>query len=61
MHHGVVMFPTEYSIAPDELARALEERGFDPLSISRAELTRMIQADDARWVKVIKERRITAN
>src|SRR5919201_1110338 len=29
MHHGVVMFPTEYSIAPDELARALEERGFE--------------------------------
>jgi probable F420-dependent oxidoreductase len=29
MHHGVVMFPTEYAIAPDELARALEERGFE--------------------------------
>jgi probable F420-dependent oxidoreductase len=29
MDHGVVMFPTEYSIAPDELARALEERGFE--------------------------------
>ena len=29
MHYGVVMFPTEYSIAPDELARALEERGFE--------------------------------
>jgi len=29
MDHGVVMFPTEYSIAPDEFARALEERGFD--------------------------------
>ena len=26
MHYGVVMFPTEYSMAPDELARALEER-----------------------------------
>jgi alkanesulfonate monooxygenase SsuD/methylene tetrahydromethanopterin reductase-like flavin-dependent oxidoreductase (luciferase family) len=24
MHYGVVMFPTEYAIAPDELARALE-------------------------------------
>src|SRR5713226_600221 len=23
------MFPTEYAIAPDELAQALEERGFD--------------------------------
>ena len=29
MDYGVCMFPTEYSIAPDELARALEERGFD--------------------------------
>jgi len=25
MHYGVVMFPTEYAMAPDELARALEE------------------------------------
>src|SRR5919201_3051534 len=29
MHYGVVMFPTEYAIAPDELARALEDRGFE--------------------------------
>src|SRR3970040_1487938 len=29
MDSGVVMFPTEYAIAPDELARALEERGFE--------------------------------
>src|SRR5881296_4300002 len=29
MQYGVVMFPTEYAIAPDELARALEERGFE--------------------------------
>src|SRR5215467_9510858 len=29
MDHGVVMFPTEYSMAPDDLARALEERGFE--------------------------------
>ena len=29
MDHGVVMFPTEYSMAPDHLARALEERGFE--------------------------------
>jgi probable F420-dependent oxidoreductase len=27
--YGIVMFPTEYAIAPDELARALEERGFE--------------------------------
>ena len=31
MDYGVVMFPTEYAIAPDELARALEERGFESL------------------------------
>jgi probable F420-dependent oxidoreductase len=29
MDFGVVMFPTEYAIPPDELARALEERGFE--------------------------------
>jgi probable F420-dependent oxidoreductase len=29
MDYGVVMFPTEYAIAPDELARSLEERGFE--------------------------------
>jgi probable F420-dependent oxidoreductase len=29
MHYGVVMFATEYAIQPDELARALEERGFE--------------------------------
>src|SRR6267143_269535 len=31
MHYGVVMFPTEYAIAPDELARAVESRGFESL------------------------------
>lgn len=29
MDFGVTMFPTDYAIAPDELARALEERGFE--------------------------------
>src|SRR5215510_11330819 len=29
MDYGVVMFPTEYSMAPDDLARGLEERGFE--------------------------------
>ena len=29
MNFGVVMFPTEYSIAPGDLARALEERNFE--------------------------------
>jgi probable F420-dependent oxidoreductase len=31
MDYGVIMFPTEYSIAPDEIARALDERGFESL------------------------------
>ncbi len=31
MHYGVMMFATEYAIAPDELARALEDRGFESL------------------------------
>ncbi|HTO13657.1 MAG TPA: LLM class F420-dependent oxidoreductase [Candidatus Binatia bacterium] len=33
MDFGVVMFSTAYAIAPDELARALEERGFESLWI----------------------------
>jgi probable F420-dependent oxidoreductase len=31
MDFGVVMFPTDYAMAPDDLARALEERGFESL------------------------------
>ena len=31
MKFGLTMFPTEYSIAPAELARAVEERGFESL------------------------------
>ena len=31
MHYGVTMFPTDYSIQPAELARALEARGFESL------------------------------
>jgi probable F420-dependent oxidoreductase len=31
MEFGVVMFPTDYAIAPDELGRALEDRGFESL------------------------------
>jgi probable F420-dependent oxidoreductase len=31
MDYGVVMFPTAYSIAPDELAREVDERGFESL------------------------------
>jgi probable F420-dependent oxidoreductase len=31
MKHGLAIFPTDYSIRPDELARAAEERGFESL------------------------------
>jgi probable F420-dependent oxidoreductase len=31
MKFGVVMFPTDYSIGPAELAKAVEERGFESL------------------------------
>ncbi len=31
MEYGVYMFPTDYSIRPDDLARAVEERGFESL------------------------------
>ena len=29
MHVGIAMFATDYSMAPTELAQALEERGFE--------------------------------
>ena len=31
MLYGVAMFPTDYAIRPDEIARLLEERGFESL------------------------------
>ena len=31
MFYGVVMFPTDYAIRPDDLARAVEQRGFESL------------------------------
>ena len=31
MKYGIVMFPTDYAIRPDDLARATEERGFESL------------------------------
>jgi probable F420-dependent oxidoreductase len=31
MHVGILMFPTDYAIRPDDLARAAEERGFESL------------------------------
>jgi probable F420-dependent oxidoreductase len=34
MHYGVLIFPTDYSIRIDELARAAEERGFESLFVT---------------------------
>lgn len=34
MHYGVLIFPTEYTIRIDELARAAEERGFESLFVT---------------------------
>ena len=31
MKYGIFTFPTEYSMRADQLARAVEERGFDSL------------------------------
>src|SRR5438876_9497480 len=31
MHFGVVMFPTDYAMRVDDLARAVEARGFESL------------------------------
>jgi alkanesulfonate monooxygenase SsuD/methylene tetrahydromethanopterin reductase-like flavin-dependent oxidoreductase (luciferase family) len=31
MKYGVAIFPTDYAIRPDEVARAAEERGFESI------------------------------
>jgi alkanesulfonate monooxygenase SsuD/methylene tetrahydromethanopterin reductase-like flavin-dependent oxidoreductase (luciferase family) len=31
MDFGVMMFPTEYSLAPGELAKTVEQRGYESL------------------------------
>ena len=31
MRYGITIFPTEYTVPPDELARLVEERGFDSI------------------------------
>lgn len=48
-------------VKSDDFDRKLDERGFEPLSISRAELVQTINGEFVRWGQVIKERRITAN
>jgi probable F420-dependent oxidoreductase len=47
MDYGVVMFPTEYSIGPDEIARELDERGFESLWF--AEHTHIPASRESPW------------
>jgi probable F420-dependent oxidoreductase len=47
MDFGAVMFPTEYAIQPTELARALEERGFESFWVP--EHTHIPASRKSRW------------
>ena len=47
MDYGVVMFPTAYSIVPDELARELDERGFE--SVWFADHTHIPASRESPW------------
>ncbi len=53
MHFGVVMFPTDYAIRPDDLARELEARGFEsmPIGLRLEDPVGKIAALRARWAK----------
>jgi tripartite-type tricarboxylate transporter receptor subunit TctC len=51
----------EKVVKSQDFIRKLEERGFEPLSTSPAELARMINDESVRWGQVVKERHITAN
>ncbi|KAI3604101.1 BUG/TctC family periplasmic protein (plasmid) [Cupriavidus necator H850] len=51
----------EKVVKSQDFTRKLEERGFEPLSTSPAELARMINEESVRWGQIIKERRITVN
>jgi len=51
----------EKVVKSQDFTRKLEERGFDPLSTSPAELARMINDESVRWGQIVKERHITAN
>jgi tripartite-type tricarboxylate transporter receptor subunit TctC len=51
----------EKVVKSPDFTRKLEERGFEPLSTSPAELARMISEESVRWGQVIKDRRITVN
>jgi tripartite-type tricarboxylate transporter receptor subunit TctC len=51
----------EKVVKSPDFTRKLEERGFEPLSTSPAELARMINEESVRWGQVIKDRHITVN
>jgi len=51
----------EKVVKSQDFTRTLEERGFEPLSTSPAELARMINDESVRWGQVVKERHITVN
>jgi tripartite-type tricarboxylate transporter receptor subunit TctC len=51
----------EKVVKSQDFTRKLEERGFEPLSTSPAELARMINEESTRWGQIIKERHITVN
>lgn len=51
----------EKVVKSQDFTRKLEERGFEPLSTSPAELARMINEESVRWGQIIKERHITVN
>ena len=48
MQYGVVMFPTDYAIRPDELARAVESRGFESLWVP--EHTHIPASRESPWL-----------
>ena len=55
MKLGIAIFPADYAIRPDELARAVEERGFESLfftdhtHIPATPATRELMQQAARW------------
>jgi len=51
----------EKVVKSPDFTHKLEERGFEPLSASPAELARTINEEYVRWGQIIKDRHITVN
>jgi tripartite-type tricarboxylate transporter receptor subunit TctC len=51
----------EKVVKSPDFARKLEERGFETLSTSPAEIARTINEESARWGQIVKDRHITVN